>query len=106
MAAKLDITSPGRFKVSGEHTNLNKSWEQYLKRFEYYIKAANVTRDEQKRALLLHISGYEVQDIFQTFEDQGTTYEHNVDKLSEYFKPKKNISYERYVFHKSKQNAD
>ena len=27
-------------------------------------------------------------------------------KLSEYFKPKKNISYERLVFHKSKQNAN
>ena len=99
MAAKLDITSTGRFKVSGEHTNLNKIWEQYLKLFEYYIKA-NVTREEQKRALLLHISGYEVQDIFETFEDQGTTYEHAVDKVSEYFKPKKNILYERHVFHK------
>ena len=106
MAANLDITSPGRLKASGEHTNLNKSLEHYLNRFEYYIKAANITRDEQKRALLLHISGYKVQVIFETFEDQGTTYEYAVAKLSEYFKPKKIISYERHVFHKSKQNAD
>ena len=88
MATKLDISSPGRFKVSGEQTNLNKAWDNILQRFKYYIKAANVTRDEQKRALFLHISGYEVQDIFETFEDQGTTYEQAVDKLSEYFKPK------------------
>ena len=27
-------------------------------------------------------------------------------KLSAYFEPKKNISYERHVFHKSKQSAD
>ena len=73
MAAKLDISSPGKFKVTGEQTNLNKAWEQYLKRFDYYVKAANITKDEQKRALLLHISGSEVQDIFETFEDQGTT---------------------------------
>ena len=106
MAAKLDITSPGRFKVSGEHTNLNKAWEQYLKRFDYYLKAANITKDEQKRALLLHISGSEVQDIFETFEDQGTTYQHAVTKLSAYFKPKKNISYERHVFHKAQQNNE
>ena len=106
MAAKLDITSPGRFKVSGEHTNLNKAWEQYLKRFDYYLKAANITKDEQKRALLLHISGSEVQDIFETFEDQGTTYQHALTKLSAYFKPKKNISYERHVFHKAQQNNE
>ncbi|MCG8113721.1 MAG: RNase H-like domain-containing protein, partial [Candidatus Thiodiazotropha taylori] len=106
MAAKLDLSSPGRFKVSGEHTNLNKAWEQYLKRFEYYIKAANITKDEQKRALLLHISGYEVQDIFETFEDQGISYDDAVEKLSAYFEPKKNVAYERHLFHKAKQSAD
>ena len=53
MAAKLDISSPGKFKVTGEQTNLNKAWEQYLKRFDYYVKAANITKDVQKRALLL-----------------------------------------------------
>ena len=91
--------------MTGEQTNLNKAWEQYLKRFDYYVKAAKITKDEQKRALLLHISGLEVQDIFETFEDQGTTYEEAVTKLSAYFEPKKNISYERHVFHKSKQSA-
>ena len=105
MAAKLDISSPWKFKVTGEQTNLNKAWEQYLKRFDYYVKAAKITKDEQKRALLLHISGSEVQDIFETFEDQGTTYEEAVTKLSAYSEPKKNISYERHVFHKSKQSA-
>ena len=106
MAAKLDISNPRKFKVTGEQTNLNKAWEQYLKRFDYYVKAANITKDEQKRALLLHISGSEVQDIFETFEDQGKTYDDAVTKLSAYFEPKKNISYERHVLHKSKQSAD
>ena len=106
MAAKLDISSPGKFKVTGEQTNLNKAWEQYLKCFDYYVKAANITKDEQKRALLLHISGSEVQDNFETFEDQNTTYDDALTKLSAYFEPKKNISYERHVFHKSKQSAD
>ena len=105
MAAKLDISSPGKFKVTGEQTNMNKEWEQYLKRFDYYVKAANITKDEQKCALLLHISGSEMQDILETFEDQGTTYDDAVTKLSAYFEPKKNISYERHVFHKSKQSA-
>ena len=33
MAAKLDLSSPGRFKVTGQQTDLNKGWEQYLERF-------------------------------------------------------------------------
>ena len=106
MAMKLDIVSPGSFRVIGEQTNLNKAWEQYLKRFEIYIKAANITNDGQKRALLLHVAGMEVQDIFETFADQGTSYAEAVAKLSEYFQPKKNISYERHVFHKAKQQSE
>ena len=47
-----------------------------------------------------------MQDIFETNEDQGTTYDDAVTKLSAYFEPKKNISYESHVFHKSKQSAD
>ena len=106
MAMKLDIASPGSFRVIGEQTNLNKAWEQYLKRFEIYIKAANITNDGQKRALLFHVAGMEVQDIFETFADQGTSYAEAVAKLSEYFQPKKNISYERHVFHKAKQQSE
>ena len=55
MTAKLDHFSPRRFKATGEQTNFNKAWELYFKRFEYYIKAANINKDKQKRALLLHI---------------------------------------------------
>ena len=106
MAAKLDISSPGKLKVCGEQTNLNKAWEQYLKRFEYYIKAMNITKDEQKRALLLHVSGSDVQDIFETLADQETTYADAVTNLSAYFKPKQNIAFEWHVFHKSTQSSD
>jgi hypothetical protein len=34
MDGHLDIHAPGPFKVIGENTNLSKSWEQYVKRFE------------------------------------------------------------------------
>ena len=66
MAGNLDIHAPGPFKVIGENTNLSKSWEQYVKRFEYYLKATGINKDAQKKALLLHVSGNEVQDIYET----------------------------------------
>ena len=65
MAGNLDLRAPCSFKVLVDNTNLSKAWEQYFKRFEYYLKATSVTNDEQKRALLLllHVGGEEVQDI-------------------------------------------
>ena len=64
MAWKLDIVSPAPFKVLGEQTSLAQKWDQYVKRFDYYIIASGVIQDKQKRALLLHVSGEEVQDLF------------------------------------------
>ena len=55
-------------------TNLAQKWDQYYKRFEYYIRAQNVTKDEQKKALPLHVAGEEVQDLFETLPNTGTTY--------------------------------
>jgi hypothetical protein len=66
MAGNLDLRAPSTFKVLGDNTNLSKAWEQYCKRFEYYLKATGVTKDEQKRALLLHVAGEEVQYIIDT----------------------------------------
>ena len=62
-----------------------------------------MTRDEQKRGLLLHVSGEEVQDLFETLTDTGTTYAQAIDKLNVYFAPKKNIVFERHMFRQSQQ---
>ena len=62
-----------------------------FKRFEYYLKATGVTKDEQKQALLLHVAGEEVQDIIETLDNTGTKYDQAVAALSDYFKPRKHI---------------
>lgn len=102
MAAKLDIATPGIFKVIGEQ-NLCTTWDQYLKRFDYFVKASNITKDEQKRALLLHVSGTEVQDVFESLGDTGTTFDAAVQKLTDYFRPKKNVAFERHLFRQARQ---
>ena len=106
MAMKLDLNSPGPFKTLGEQTNLAQKWDQYLKRFEYYLRAQNVTNDGQKRALLLHVSGEEIQDLFETLEDTGNTFAEALGALNTYFEPKKNIAFERHVFRQAKQQDD
>ena len=104
MASKLDMPTPPPFKVIGENTNLAKAWELYLKRFDYYVCASGVTKDEQKKAMLLHLVGEEVQDIFETLGNlQENNYAQVKDKLSDYFKPQTNIAYERHAFRSCKQ---
>jgi hypothetical protein len=49
MAGNLDLRSASSFKVLGDNTNQSKAWEQYFKRFEYYLKATGATKDEHKR---------------------------------------------------------
>ena len=107
MASKLDMPTPPPFKVIGENTNLAKAWELYLKRFDYYVNASGVTKDEQKKAMLLHLAGEEVQDIFETLGNlQENNYAQVKDKLSDYFKPQKNIAYERHAFRSCKQEKN
>ena len=62
-----------------------------------------MTNAAQKRAMLLHLAGSEVQDIFHTLEDTGNDFTTAVTKLNEYFQPKSNVAFERHVFRQQKQ---
>ncbi|XP_044166850.1 uncharacterized protein K02A2.6-like [Acropora millepora] len=62
----------------------------------------------RKRALLLHYSGPEVDEIFDTLEDTGEDkdYKKAVEKLTAHFNPQVNTTYEVYNFRKAQQNED
>ena len=86
--------------------NLDRRWKLYREEVEIFLTASGITNDNQKRAVLLHVSGKQVRDIFNTLSDVGTTYQEACERLVEYFLPKKNIIYERWQFHNAKQNSD
>ena len=71
--------------------------ERCLRSFELYVGASGVVDDKQKRQLLL---GMDVQYIFFTLTDTGDDYRTARDKLTMYFTPCKNTSYNRHVFRK------
>ena len=79
------------FSVSSEYTTLGQLWKKWVQSLEFYLAASNITDSARKRAVLLHLAGLEVQDIFLTLTDTGVTYETALAKLTEYFTPKKNI---------------
>lgn len=73
------------------------------KSFVYFLNTTGIQNDSQKRAAFLYLVGDEVQDIFETLGDVGTTYEQAIIKLDSHFDIKKNIPFERCVFHEADQ---
>lgn len=78
-------------------------WTKWKKGFKYFLKASGITNSCHKRALLLHVAGPDTQDIFKPLTDTGTEYQHALNKLDEHFSTKKNILFERSVFHNTTQ---
>lgn len=63
--AKFDYT------VYGD--NCENEWKLWLRSFELFMKASNVTDDEQKQTMLLHFGGQKVQELYDLFskEERG-----------------------------------
>ena len=108
MAARVDLPSMPPFDPHTESSSLTTRWEQWLKRFHIYLRAGKITDKTQQRALLLYMAGPQVQEIFETLTDTGNDddFKTAVEKLTEYFMPKKNLAYEVYVFRQARQSPD
>ena len=64
-------------------------WGRWKTRLQYYIDAREITVDNRKRALLPHLAGPAVQDIFTTLSDTGTSYMEALTALNTCFTPQK-----------------
>ena len=81
-----------------------EDFELWRDSFELYVCAMGVTGTEQKRALLLHILGKEVQQKVKALGNEGGTenadvYERTKAQLKVLFAPKTRPVFERNVFH-------
>lgn len=88
-------------------------WKNWLRGFELFASASGFTYDKKEK-WLLHYAGPKVQSIYYNLPNKPSKKEHSaktkyrktVDKLTNYFAPKENISYERHVFRQMKQLSD
>ena len=46
--------------------NLDRRWKRYREEIKLFLAASGITNDNQKRAVLFHLSGKQVRDIFNT----------------------------------------
>ena len=106
MAASNSSIEPFSY-TTGDLSNIGPRWRRWLNRFELYADSKNLIltpekedNRQQRRALLLHLAGEEVQDVFDTLQDTGNTkdYDSAVKALKAYFIPKSNSAYARHAF--------
>ena len=103
MAVPIHVTPIPPFDPHGELSSVAHRWQKWLKSFNLFANAAGCKNDKQKRQLLLHTAGSDIQDIFYALTETGTDYKTAAEKLSQYFAPRKNTSYNRHKFRQEKQ---
>lgn len=100
MAMALNLPPLSPFDVHADPAGIRLQWAKWVISFKLYLTASGIKDNAQKRTLLLHLGGSDVQDIFATMEDTGDDkdFDTALAKLNNYFTPKKNIPYERHIF--------
>ena len=73
--------------------------------FQHFLDASGITNDKRKKAMLLHMAGHQTQEVFDTLDPENDTYDKALEGLTLYFSVKKNVPFERNVFHQTKQQA-
>ena len=94
VAVNIKIQGISPFECKGNSSALAPCWKKWLQSFQYFLVAKGVVNDTQKKALLLHTAGIEVQELYETLTDPGmdtfgedtaTEYEKTVRTLDVYF---------------------
>jgi len=100
------ITSILPFDPFEQTGSMGPRWDRWKTRLQYYIDAHGITVDNRKRALLLHLAGPAVQDIFVTLSGIGTSYMEALTTLNTHFTPQKSLQLERHTFRQAHQTPN
>ena len=93
------------FDCHGDQNTLGLRWKRWLTAFELFadgkgliLNEDNANNRQRRRALMLHLAGPDVQDIFLTLPNTGDVkdYRQAVDALNAYFAPKVDTTYARH----------
>ncbi|XP_048584683.1 uncharacterized protein K02A2.6-like [Nematostella vectensis] len=94
------LPTPKAFDCIGEPATLEQRWTIWKSEFELYCTASGIKDSKQQRAILLHLAGAGIREIFHAFtaEQQGEDYKTAMDSLTQHFKLKKNVPMARQAF--------
>jgi len=93
-------------------SNISRSWKNFKQKWKNFELATEMIEasDQKRVATLLSIIGDDAIEIYNTFEWENSGDDEKIEivmsKFENYFSPKKNIPYERYIFNSRKQKED
>ena len=67
----LDVSGLELETPKGESNNLSQRWKRWKRAFNLNVTGKDVSNDAQKRALLLHVLGMDVQELYFTLAVDG-----------------------------------
>ena len=106
MAQASSLPPVPPFMEASDPATAHTAWKRRVTRFEQYLAAADIKKEQRKRALLIYLAGETVADIFATLPDTGDDYSTAITRLNEHFEPQKNLLHETYMFRQSKQEVN
>ena len=72
--------------------NADLRWKKWIQRLENLFIGLDIKNKKRQRALLLHYSGEEVNEIFDTFTETWDDFDTAKQKNTDYFDPKKTLN--------------
>ncbi|XP_060808083.1 uncharacterized protein LOC132903525 [Amyelois transitella] len=101
------------FDCDGDSNSVGIRWEKWKRGLEIYLQATNTENPSKQRAILLHVGGLPLQEIFHNIPGAlvSETAENNVytiaiEKLDNFFYKKQNRYFERHLFRSIKQEQN
>lgn len=86
-------------------SDVAQKWSTWKRSLQTYLLALNITDENQKRAILLHCGGEQLQDIFDTLPTTGT-FDEALIALTTHFEPRTNVTFQRHRFRQEEQGND
>ena len=92
------------------HGNISDNWRRWQQRWNLYAKASGAEKKDEATqcALFLHVIGDDALDVYNSFtfdDSERNKIARLIAKFEAYCSPKKNLTYERYVFNSCTQNG-
>ena len=107
-ASSEEVGSLQPFQVKGDPHSVSQRWRKWKRAFQLYVLGKGITNDSQKRGLLLHTAGLDVQEVYFTLVPDGAekNYSENFKVLDDYIIPKANVPFERHLLRQISQSSE
>ena len=104
---RVDSFAIQPFKLHGDSHSLAERWKKWRRSFNLYVNSKGYKDDQQKKCLLLHSAGLEVQDLYYSLvaeDSDKNSFEEALKLLNENLLPQCNIPFERHLFRQMTQS--